>query len=87
MVELIEREQSPGGTPVIALSGSLGRFHIAQQGIHLRKPERLVGVDRATASEIAEQPIGRRLEMMRTPLGLQVAQYFAYQRRGVGMRQ
>ena len=41
------RQPRPGGPAVVALVGALGRFHLAQQRIHLRQREPAVRVDGA----------------------------------------
>src|SRR5215471_2478380 len=55
LVEIREAHLEPRRTPVIALAGSLGLFHLPQQGVHLRDGQRPVSAHRAVASHGSQQ--------------------------------
>src|SRR6267378_4125076 len=48
-VQFAYRDLEPGRPPVVALAGALGRFHVAQQCVHLGHGERTVGPDCSVA--------------------------------------
>jgi len=48
-VKFVYRDLEPGRPTVIALAGTLGRFHVTQQRIHFGQGERAVGPDRSMA--------------------------------------
>src|SRR5258708_16620190 len=76
LVQLAYRDLEPGRPPVVALAGALGRFHVAQQRVHLGHREGTVGPDRSVAGHggehfvlaLCEHPAAAELRDFRQPV-------------------
>ena len=56
------RQLHPGRPAVVALAGALGRFHVAQQGVHFGQGQPAIGAHRGVAGHGGQQFVARLLD-------------------------
>ena len=61
-VQLLQRHLPPGRPAVVALVGTLGALHVAQQCVHLVQREAAVRAHRAVAGHGGQQVVARALK-------------------------
>ncbi len=69
---------------MVALAGTLGRFHVAQQRVHLGQAQAPVGAHRAVAGHRRQHVIAGFLDTARIALRHQIGDHVADQLRRVG---
>ena len=58
-IQFLHGELPPGRSTVVALFGTLGGFHLPQQGVHLFQGQAAVGAHRAVAGHRRQQFVAR----------------------------
>ena len=64
---------------MIALAAALGRFHLAQQSVHLRYRQLAIGANRAMAGQAGQQTVEPFFHLTAVALGIDIRQHIAYQ--------
>src|SRR5215475_223620 len=87
LVEIGERKLVPGRPPMVALPGTLGLFHLAEQRVHLRYGERTVRADGTVAGERGEELVSALGQQLATTVLAEIAQEALREGRDIGARE
>src|SRR6185503_15413040 len=83
-VQFSDRHLHPRWPAVIALPGTLGRFHLTQKCVHFRQSQAPVGAHRAVTSHPLQHFVLHFLQPTRIAVRDQIAEHVAYELGDVG---